>query len=164
MLPNEVVTECLKDLSNGFAGIDGDSLPPWIRRSITNPDTITCTTLQNTAPVQKRLTENICTWTLKLGKTRKYPGYFFLYFPKCPEDFSSRGLILTIINHHRPLEPILDAKIPDIPNDHRSIHISIPRRNAYEIIGASGRFHSIFTAFWRTSIENGSLFHGDGHT
>ena len=101
---------------------------------------------------------------IKIRENTKIPWIVFLYFPKCPEDFSSRGLILTIINHHRPLEPILDAKIPDIPNDHRSIHISIPRRNAYEIIGASGRFHSIFTAFWRTSIENGSLFHGDGHT
>ena len=87
MLPNEVVTECLKDRSNGLEGIDGDSLPPWIRRSITNPDTITCTTLQNTAPVQKRLTENICTWTLKLRKTPKYFWCFFLYFPKCPENF-----------------------------------------------------------------------------
>lgn len=61
MLPKDVVKAYRRDFSRELAGIDDDSLPPWIRTRNTIPDTMTCTVLQSTAPVQNKLTEKTCT-------------------------------------------------------------------------------------------------------
>jgi hypothetical protein len=60
MLPKDVVKAYCNDFVKELAGIEAASLPPWKRTRNTIPDTITCTVLQRTAPVQNKLTEKTC--------------------------------------------------------------------------------------------------------
>jgi hypothetical protein len=52
---------------------------------------------------------------------------------------------------------MLEATTPAAPNDHKAIHKSTTAINAYATLITSGRFHTIFTAFCKTNIVNGSL-------
>jgi len=60
MLPKDVVKAYCKDFIKELAGTDAPSLPPWIVTRTTVPDTMTCTVLHSTAPVQNKLIERTC--------------------------------------------------------------------------------------------------------
>jgi hypothetical protein len=64
---------------------------------------------------------------------------------------------LTTRSHHCPPSLKFEATTPAAPNDHKAIHKSTANINTYDTLITSGRFQTIFTAFCRTNIVNGSL-------
>lgn len=75
----------------------------------------------------------------------------------------SKTCHLTTRSHQRPPSLKFEATTPAAPNDHKAIHKSTANMNAYDTLMTSGRFQTIFTAFCRTSIVNGSLEKKRGH-